>query len=312
MTMCLLDLLAEPAEFLRPYRLPPIVKGDEGVRFFSSMSIKWNNNYGLGYASPFPGDEALNTFYSTTYRRIMNKQRGFDFYLSNPNYRAQTRSQVTWVKNVVPSEGAWLDCGAGFGLQLWTVQQMMPGWSLHAIEPDEEGINELQKFTKVEKDFPGFWRKQLFGPDAFNVISLSHVLEHLLDPITSLKTLFYYLKPGGYLLIEVPNDPLDELQSQIRISDMPHLWFFSAIGLTRLIEETGFQVERVATLGVRRPGSKDSLFLRIRRTAMRQFRGALALLDDPTWYAEDNNRCDLRILARKPSIRETDKTTVLL
>lgn len=292
--------LAEPTEKLRAYRLPPSVKDDEGVRVFSSTQIKWNSALGLGFTSPMPDEKTLNTFYSTTYRRLMNKRRGFDHYISSPNYRAQTRSQVEWVKGAVPSEGAWLDVGAGFGLLLWTVQQMIPGWSLHAVEPDEEAGTGLRKFAKVETNFPGLWKRQVFGPNTFDVVSLSHVLEHLIDPIESLKTLFYYLKPGGYLLIEVPNDPRDELLSPTRVSDMPHLWFFSSSGFTRLIEEAGFRVERVATLGVKRPGVKDNLFARAQRAVARKIRGPLALLDDPTWYTEGNDRCDLRVLARKP------------
>ena len=274
------------------------------------MHIEWNSSLGLGFASPMPDEEVLNAFYSTIYRRVMTKKRGFDHYLGSPNYRAQTRSQVEWVRSVAPTSGTWLDVGAGFGLLLWTVNQMMPAWSLHAVEPDEETSAGLREFAKVHTDFPAFWKREAFGENLFDVVSVSHVLEHLIDPVECLNVLFHYLKPGGLLLIEVPNDSLTELLSSNRCSDMPHLWFFSFDGFIRIIEAAGFQVRRASTLGLKRPGSDESFFVRMRRAVARRIHGPLANLDDPTWYSEGIDRTDLRILARKPNIDEVVDTVV--
>jgi SAM-dependent methyltransferase len=41
--------------------------------------------------------------------------------------------------------------------------------------------------------------------EAFDHITLAHVLEHVPDPAALLRRLFGWLKPGGTLFIEVPN-----------------------------------------------------------------------------------------------------------
>lgn len=292
-------LAIEPTEILRRYRLPSDLAQESDLQAFASANLRWSPEADIGYAFPLPDEETLNAFYARTYRRLMNKKRDIGHYMSSPNYRAQSRSQVGWVQQVANDEGSWLDVGAGLGLLLRTVQASMPQWSLHAVEPDEDGAAELRQFVKVRNDFATLWAGSAYPESSFDVISLSHVLEHLIDPISSLKTLHHYLRPGGHLLLEVPNDPFHHLLSAHRTSDLPHLWFFSSKGLVQFVEAAGFDIERVAVLGIRRPGVATPLLARARQMILRQIRGPLVVLDDSDWYAEGDNRCDLRILARK-------------
>ena len=194
MALILKSFLDEPTEILRPYRLPPSAQINCEMGLFSSMQIKWNADSVLGYSYPLPDQQSLNDFYSTLYRQVINKRRGIEHYITSPNYRAQTVSQVSWVKDLVDNQGEWLDVGAGFGLLLWTVKQNLPNWKLHAVEPDMEAYNDLREFVEVEKDFPGFWRGQTFDRNRFDVLSISHVLEHLIDPFSSVKTLYHYIR----------------------------------------------------------------------------------------------------------------------
>jgi 2-polyprenyl-3-methyl-5-hydroxy-6-metoxy-1,4-benzoquinol methylase len=46
----------------------------------------------------------------------------------------------------------------------------------------------------------------VFRQGEFDVIHASHVLEHTYAPLTALQKLWMWLKPGGYLHIEVPNE----------------------------------------------------------------------------------------------------------
>ncbi|MFN4228308.1 class I SAM-dependent methyltransferase [Parvibaculum sp.] len=295
-------LTIEPTEVLRRYRLPSDLAQEPDLQAFASAKLRWSPEADIGYAFPLPDQETLNAFYSRTYRRLMNKKRDIGHYMSSPNYRAQSRSQVRWVQQVANDEGSWLDVGAGLGLLLRTVQASMPQWSLHAVEPDEDGAGELRKFVELRNDFAALWAGSAYPQSYFDVISLSHVLEHLVDPISSLKTLHRYLKPGGYLLLEVPNDPYRHLLSVHRTSDLPHLWFFSSKGLVQFVKAAGFDIERAAVLGIRRPGEATPFLTRARQMILRRIRGPLAMLDDSDWYAEDDNRCDLRILARKTEL----------
>ncbi len=80
-------------------------------------------------------------------------------------------------------------------------------------------------------------------------ITLWHVLEHVEDPAAALERLRGWLRPGGVLLVGVPD--LDSLQARIGGPrwyhlDLPrHRTHFTARGLQLLLERTGFRVDHV-------------------------------------------------------------------
>lgn len=88
-----------------------------------------------------------------------------------------------------------------------------------------------------------------FAAASFDLITMFHVLEHLPDPICFLKAAHTLLKPGGKLVVQVPN--LDCWQYKVfgaRWSglDIPrHLYDFRLEDLRRLLGMTGFRLVRV-------------------------------------------------------------------
>ena len=80
-------------------------------------------------------------------------------------------------------------------------------------------------------------------------ITLWHVLEHVEDPGAALRRLRGWLRPGGTLLVGVPD--LDSLQARIGGPrwyhlDLPrHRTHFTAGGLVTLLERSGFTVAHV-------------------------------------------------------------------
>ncbi len=80
-------------------------------------------------------------------------------------------------------------------------------------------------------------------------ITLWHVLEHVEDPGAALARLHSWLRPGGTLLVGVPD--LDSWQARIGGPrwyhlDLPrHRTHFTARGLRVLLERTGFRVDEV-------------------------------------------------------------------
>ncbi len=83
-------------------------------------------------------------------------------------------------------------------------------------------------------------------------ITLWHVLEHVEDPAAALAQLRGWLRPGGALLVGVPD--LDSLQARVGGPrwyhlDLPrHRTHFTARGLRILLERTGFSVVRTEHL----------------------------------------------------------------
>ena len=79
----------------------------------------------------------------------------------------------------------------------------------------------------------------------FDLILMSHVLEHIDDPVAELKAMRQVLKPNGAIFLEVPNGsghrrlPIDDNRS--------HLHFFSPTSLTRILAEVGLETVATAT-----------------------------------------------------------------
>ncbi len=79
----------------------------------------------------------------------------------------------------------------------------------------------------------------------FDMILMSHVLEHLEDPAAELQAMRHVLGDGGAIFIEVPNLgghrklPIDDNRS--------HLHFFSATSLARMLANAGLEIVATAT-----------------------------------------------------------------
>jgi SAM-dependent methyltransferase len=90
---------------------------------------------------------------------------------------------------------------------------------------------------------------------AFDVITLNHVLEHVPDPAAMLAELHALLRPGGTLHIGVPNwnSRMRRLfgSTWFALEPSRHLVMFTPRRLRRLVEDSGFTVERIATSSLR-------------------------------------------------------------
>jgi SAM-dependent methyltransferase len=105
----------------------------------------------------------------------------------------------------------------------------------------------------------------------FDVIVMSHVLEHLLEPRAVLPLLYERLAPGGILYIEVPNIPTGSLSGYpdhmwAPRCDEPHITFFSADALSRLLRSAGLDLISCDTAG---PPYREISALRFRMPPLR-------------------------------------------
>ncbi len=98
-----------------------------------------------------------------------------------------------------------------------------------------------------------------FAPASFDLITLWHVMEHLWAPRRDLDIVRSLLKPGGTLIVEVPNfaDPLCRLfGSSWAYIDVPrHLLHFTPRSLRNCLEDAGFTVATLECTGTFRPYS---------------------------------------------------------
>lgn len=87
-------------------------------------------------------------------------------------------------------------------------------------------------------------------PDAtFDYVRLNHVFEHLLDPNETLREIRRILRPKGKLFIGLPNRA--SLAARVfrehwyQLAAPVHVFHWSPLTLTQMLEKHGFQVERI-------------------------------------------------------------------
>lgn len=144
----------------------------------------------------------------------------------------------TWAR----PPGRLLDFGCGGGFFLGSAKEC--GWEAYGLEPlAGHAVYARGRFgAQVVTDT---LREDTFPPCFFDVITAFQVFEHLPDPVGNLSKLCRFLKPGGAILVEVPNIAtwsVRLLRGRHRHFVLDHLYFFSAATLTRLFEQHGIGV----------------------------------------------------------------------
>lgn len=107
--------------------------------------------------------------------------------------------------------GRMLDLGCGDGIVLHLARQ--DGWQVHGVElfPEQVALVRETLGLDVEtSDIAGFRG----APGSWDVVILTHVLEHLSDPVGALRKIRDLLAPGGIGVLEFPN--IDALDGKVR------------------------------------------------------------------------------------------------
>jgi SAM-dependent methyltransferase len=88
------------------------------------------------------------------------------------------------------------------------------------------------------------------APQSIDAAIVWHVLEHLRDPAAALERIRRWVRPGGRVIVACPN--LASLQARVGgdrwfQQDVPrHLTHFTSRGLGRLMDRSGFPLERMS------------------------------------------------------------------
>ncbi|MHB8418736.1 MAG: class I SAM-dependent methyltransferase [Myxococcales bacterium] len=144
---------------------------------------------------------------------------------------------------------AWLDVGGGYGHFALAARAVWPRTRFDCLDMGES-VDEGVRRGWIDRGFRGLLpdlASTLRGE--YDVVSLSHCLEHTRDPRAEIGAAKEILRDGGRLLVEVP-DPDSVLRKLFRSRWLPyfqpqHQHLLSASNLRRLLEEDGFTVERI-------------------------------------------------------------------
>ena len=137
-----------------------------------------------------------------------------------------------------------IGCGDGHFLEL----ARGAGWQVAGVEPDPVSRSLADKRGIEVRATVAEW---LDESASFDFVSISHVIEHVHDPLDLLRNSRALLKSGGTLFIDTPN--IDSVGHEIfgrdwRGLEPPrHLVLFNRRGLSDAVERSGFVKARYRT-----------------------------------------------------------------
>jgi 2-polyprenyl-3-methyl-5-hydroxy-6-metoxy-1,4-benzoquinol methylase len=199
------------------------------------------------YQSPRPMRASIGRFYPDGYGSYAGAQQGL---AARPGIRGALirralRRRCLMIDHAVTAAGTrrLLDIGCASGLfleamQRWTDWQV-EGVELHA--PSARAVAERLGITV----FAGSFEQARYEAASFEAVTLWDVLEHLHDPLASLREVRRILRPGGVLCVRVPNAASYVAKIGGRYwsgYDLPrHMVAFTPRTLGRMLRAAGFE-----------------------------------------------------------------------
>jgi len=227
-----------------------------------------NNNYRKGV--PFikcqdytVSKEYFNLYYNEDYDMLFTKEipNNIGSYYESKNYISHTDGNNTIIDNIYnivknytlkkklklinsfkTEEKKILDIGAGTGDFLKKCKEDL--WKVDGVEPSEKArkiarqknIELKETVTKLENN-------------KYDVISMWHVLEHVIDLEEYIIKLKKLLKKNGVIIIAVPNFKSHDAihyKEHWAAYDVPrHIWHFSKKSIEKIFYDKSMQVYKV-------------------------------------------------------------------
>ncbi len=196
---------------------------------------------GFVFASPILSEDEILKYYE----RMSNYEHPESAGNRSIEDVRQIERQIEFIMSRFPSgfKGSALDVGCSIAYGLSLLKTL--GWEVMGVDPSDKCIEiSWEKLgVPVRKGF--FSLELLEDQKPFDVIILSHVIEHLVYPDEVIRHLPGLLKDGGIIYIEVPN--LMKPNSTKCYFGFEHVNFFTPQSLINLVCQNGFAIDRIET-----------------------------------------------------------------
>lgn len=159
------------------------------------------NYCGLIFLNPMPNDDELSKFYP--------EESYYAYHMGFPEIR-KVNPFKKFIKRIffINEEevkfdyvGKVLDIGCGNGWVLYQYKQK--GWDVAGVEPSRTAAEIGNKANL--NIYNGILLDAKFSDNEFDFIRSNHSFEHIFNPNEVLNEIYRILKPGGKLLIGIPN-----------------------------------------------------------------------------------------------------------
>ncbi len=233
---------------------------------------------GLIWLDPMPLEEDIHKAYQNYYThqqgppKRMSLKRRIDRFLDNSylssrfGYPIVSKRQARlfgFVRRLSPDirttldfkvmylpaheNGRLLEIGCGSGEMLKIMEDL--GWHGEGVDFDAEAVrNATSRGLRVRQ---GSLAAQHYPDDHFDAITMSHLIEHVPDPLALLSECRRILKPGGRAVVVTPNSDAWGHRvagaSWLNLDPPRHLHLFNRNSLAILAERAGFRIEKTFT-----------------------------------------------------------------
>lgn len=194
---------------------------------------------GLVYVNPRPVPEALLPLYADYHGRDGESEASWD-RLMGRIFRES--AAILCASRNGSGRGRLLDVGCGFGAFVAAMRER--GWDAEGLDPSPAVVAAAARRGRPVR--LGTLEGMPAPHGTYDAITMFYVLEHLPDPMGTLRKAWGLLAPGGTILIRVPDTtPIVRLLAPLGLGeglyDPPfHLYDFSPAVLREMLRRTGF------------------------------------------------------------------------
>lgn len=229
----------------------------------SGWTIVRCQNCGFIYTDPIPAKENLQRYYSSGIKIDWRKGKNLhiieDFSVEkvkrkftkikpfkSPRGRIWIREmRLTRWNKYLPQVGRFLDVGCGQGHLLIAAKKRRK-WDCIGVDIQIHMLRQARALDPNANIYVATADELCFKDETFDIITVTHLLEHTFDPLNTLRELSRALRKKGVLVVTVPNiaHPFARLRGKNwrRINPPGHLWYFSPQTLARLVEKANMEV----------------------------------------------------------------------
>lgn len=227
-----------------------ICKKSTGVWWFSKNGhdLYRCSECALIFVSPIPTSTAA--VYSENY--FCGANEGFGYVNYDEDKQADLSAFTKYLHVIEankPNRGTLLDIGAATGS--FVAEAKKSGWIASGLEISEYAAAAGRKKGLAIKT--GTVDSTDFSPESFDVITLWDVFEHFPNPRTALTKINTWLKPGGLLVMNLPDAGSWYAHTMGKhwqlIIPPEHLHLFNTHNLTKLLNEYTFTVVATDKIG---------------------------------------------------------------
>ena len=207
------------------------VAGCGGIK----VGIRICKDCGMVLQDPIVPDSIMSNWYSQIGNYTNPSRNG------KPSVQkvAAVDHQIKHLQKYVSNTGSAFQVGCSDGYTLSRFKD--EGWQVAGVDPSPAAAEVANALYGIEPTV-GFFES--YTPkinEKYDLIILTHVLEHLYDPILSLQKCMELLTPEGHLLIEVPALIHPENWS-ISFFTFEHVNYFSPISMENTLRKSGFSI----------------------------------------------------------------------